>query len=58
VLSGLEAGLQTVLVLSGISGRETAEQFPYRPTLVLESVNTLVGRTRDPFGADGLQPDV
>ncbi|GHD16691.1 acid sugar phosphatase [Nocardiopsis kunsanensis] len=50
VLSGLEAGLQTVLVLSGISGRETAEQFPYRPTRVLESVNNLVGSTQDPFG--------
>lgn len=58
VLSGLEAGLQTVLVLSGISGRETAEQFPYRPTLVLESVNSLVGKTREPFGAGGLQPGV
>src|SRR5690625_1638263 len=51
VLSGLEAGLQTVLVLSGISGRETAEQFPYRPTRVIESVKELVGVTHDPFGA-------
>ena len=57
VLSGLEAGLQTVLVLSGISGRETAEQFPYRPTHVLESVNNLVGATRDPFGADCVQTE-
>jgi len=49
VVSGLEAGLQTILVLSGISTRETVETFPYRPTLVLESVADLVGRTADPF---------
>ncbi|MDH6278802.1 NagD protein [Rhodococcus sp. LBL1] len=49
VVSGLEAGLQTILVLSGISTRETVETFPYRPTLVLESVADLVGRTANPF---------
>ena len=52
ILSGLEAGLQTVLVLSGISGRDTADQFPYRPTRVIESVKELVGITRDPFQED------
>ncbi|GAA4920572.1 NagD protein [Streptomonospora salina] len=52
VRSGLEAGLQSLLVLSGISGRETAELFPYRPTKVLNSVADLVGHTRDPFGED------
>jgi NagD protein len=49
VVSGLEAGLQTILVLSGISTRETVETFPYRPTLVLESVADLVGRAANPF---------
>lgn len=49
VVSGLEAGLQTILVLSGISTRQTVETFPYRPTLVLESVADLVGRTANPF---------
>lgn len=49
VVSGLEAGLQTILVLTGISTRETVESFPYRPTLVLNSVADLVGRTGDPF---------
>ncbi|QCQ93981.1 HAD-IIA family hydrolase [Rhodococcus sp. SGAir0479] len=49
VVSGLEAGLQTILVLSGISTRESVETFPYRPTLVLESVADLVGRTANPF---------
>ncbi|MDG3009643.1 HAD family hydrolase [Rhodococcus sp. D2-41] len=50
VVSGLEAGLRTILVLSGISTRESVESFPYRPTLVLESVAELVGHTADPFG--------
>ncbi|MDS1271366.1 HAD-IIA family hydrolase [Lipingzhangella sp. LS1_29] len=50
VRSGLESGLQTILVLSGISGAATAEQFPYRPTKVLDSVADLVGHTTDPFG--------
>ena len=30
VVSGLEAGLQTILVLTGISTRATVETFPYR----------------------------
>jgi NagD protein len=50
VLSGLEAGLQTILVLTGISTAESVERFPYRPTLVLDSVADLVGRTATPFG--------
>ncbi|WP_189055312.1 HAD-IIA family hydrolase [Longimycelium tulufanense] len=50
VRSGLEAGLQTILVLSGISVADTAERFPYRPTKVLGSVADLVGRATDPFG--------
>jgi NagD protein len=52
VRSGLEAGLQTILVLSGISGADTAERFPYRPTLVIDSIADLVGRATDPFKRD------
>jgi NagD protein len=50
VVAGLEAGLSTVLVLSGISTRDSVLQYPYRPTLVLDSVADLLGRTADPFG--------
>ncbi|MGB3698543.1 MAG: HAD-IIA family hydrolase [Gordonia sp. (in: high G+C Gram-positive bacteria)] len=49
VVSGLEAGLQTILVLSGISTRESVEAYPFRPTRVIESVAELVGRTDNPF---------
>ena len=49
VRSGLEAGLQTILVLTGISGEHTAELFPYRPTKVIRSIADLVDRVNDPF---------
>ena len=42
VLSGLEAGLQTFLVLTGISTREDAEQYPYRPSRIVESIADLI----------------
>jgi NagD protein len=42
VLCGLEAGLETILVLTGISTREDAERFPYRPDRIVESVAELV----------------
>jgi len=38
VLAGTEAGMRTILVLSGVSTRETIEGFPYRPTYVYEDV--------------------
>ena len=50
VHAGVEAGLQTVLVLSGISTRESAERYPYRATAILDSIADLLGRTKDPFG--------
>lgn len=49
VHAGVEAGLQTVLVLSGISTMESAGRYPYRPTVILDSVADLLGRTKDPF---------
>src|SRR3954469_2652466 len=42
IVSGLEAGLHTVLVLTGISTRESAERFPYRPSRIVESVADLI----------------
>jgi NagD protein len=38
---GTEAGLETVLVLTGVSTREMVETFPYRPTRIVESVAEL-----------------
>jgi NagD protein len=41
VVSGLEAGLATVLVLTGVSTRESAELFPFRPSRIVDSVADL-----------------
>ncbi|QSB13091.1 HAD family hydrolase [Natronosporangium hydrolyticum] len=42
VLCGLEAGLDTILVLTGISNRADVDRFPYRPSRVVESVVDLI----------------
>jgi NagD protein len=41
VISGLEAGLETILVLTGVTSREEAERYPYRPSRIVESVAEL-----------------
>jgi NagD protein len=51
VIAGLESGMPTVLVMTGISSLETVAQFPFRPTMVINSVADLVGYTEDPFKA-------
>ncbi|HEX3807373.1 MAG TPA: HAD-IIA family hydrolase [Gaiellaceae bacterium] len=42
VVSGLEAGMHTVLVLTGSTSRVEAEAFPYRPSRIVESIADLV----------------
>ncbi|HEV3212220.1 MAG TPA: HAD-IIA family hydrolase [Acidimicrobiales bacterium] len=42
VVAGIEAGLDTILVLSGVTRREDIERFPYRPGRIVESVADLV----------------
>jgi NagD protein len=41
VVAGIEAGLETFLVLSGVTRREAIERFPYRPSRVVDSVADL-----------------
>jgi 5'-nucleotidase len=42
IISGLEAGLRTVLVTTGSTRPEQVETFPYRPTRVVDSIADLV----------------
>jgi NagD protein len=49
VVSGLEAGMHTVLVLTGSTTRQIAERFPYRPSRIVDSIADLV----DELGASG-----
>ena len=41
IISGMECGMTTVLVLSGVSTRETVSDFAYRPTVVLDGVGDI-----------------
>ena len=47
IISGLEAGLRTVLVTTGSTSPEQVETFPYRPTRVFDSVADLVAKVTD-----------
>lgn len=42
VIVGMESGMSTVLVLSGVSTRETIDTFAYRPSIVLDGVGNIV----------------
>ncbi|WP_371616019.1 HAD-IIA family hydrolase [Streptomyces sp. NBC_00454] len=42
ILAGLEAGMQTFLVLTGLTSKEDTEKFPYRPTKTVNSIADLV----------------
>lgn len=49
VRCGLEAGMRTILVRSGIATDDDVEKFPYRPTQVVDSVADLAKCILDPF---------
>jgi NagD protein len=38
IVIGTESGLETILVLTGVTRREDVERYPYRPTYIVESV--------------------
>jgi NagD protein len=46
VVSGLEAGMHTVLVLTGSTQREEAERFPFRPSRIVDSIADLIAELR------------
>ena len=52
VKSGLEAGLQTILVRTGISDDREIQRYPFRPNQVLDSVADLADRVTSPFPED------
>ena len=43
VLAGIESGLQTILVLSGVTQREEVARFSYQPARIVDSVADLIG---------------
>jgi NagD protein len=42
IVSGLEAGMHTVLVLTGSTKREETERYPFRPSRIVDSIADLV----------------
>ncbi|MGC9346746.1 MAG: HAD-IIA family hydrolase [Anaerolineae bacterium] len=38
IVAGVESGMETILVLTGVTTREMVESFPYRPTHIVDSV--------------------
>ena len=42
IISGLESGMSTVLVLSGVTSKETMNTYAYRPMVVLSGVGEIV----------------
>jgi NagD protein len=38
IVAGTESGMETILVLSGVTRREEIERFPYRPSRIVASV--------------------
>ena len=41
IVAGIETGLDTVLVLSGVTDHNEIKKFPYRPRLVLNGVGDI-----------------
>jgi NagD protein len=38
IVAGVESGMRTILVLTGVTRREDVESYPYRPTWILDSI--------------------
>jgi NagD protein len=38
VVAGMESGMETILVLTGVTTKDMITKFPYRPTIVVDSV--------------------
>lgn len=53
IVSGLEAGLRTVLVLSGSTRAEQVERYPYRPTRVVDSIADVIALVDEFSRTDG-----
>lgn len=45
IVAGIESGMDTVLVLSGVTSREECKKFPYRPKYILDGVGDIPGYT-------------
>ena len=58
IVAGIESGLDTVLVLSGVTDREEIKRFPYRPRLVLNGVGEIPALSRGTQVPYTAEPDI
>jgi NagD protein len=42
IIAGIQSGLETILVLTGVSRREDLSHYPYRPHHVVEDATALI----------------
>jgi NagD protein len=41
IIAGVESGLETILVLTGIASRDDLARYPYQPSRVVESLSEI-----------------
>ena len=51
IVSGLEAGLETILVLTGVTSPDDVDRFTYRPSRIVNSIAELIPQL-EASGAD------
>ena len=54
VVAGIEAGLHTILVLTGISDQTEIDRYPFRPSEIVNSVADLI--ETEPFETELFEP--
>lgn len=47
VIAGIEAGMRTILVLTGSTTPDKVESFPYRPTMIMDSIADVIEMVTD-----------
>jgi NagD protein len=53
IVSGLEAGLRTILVGTGSTRPDQVSRFPYKPTRVVDSIAEVVPLVAELAGGEG-----
>jgi NagD protein len=42
IIAGVESGMETILVLSGVTSSDNVDSYPYRPTYIVDSVASII----------------
>ncbi len=47
ILSGLESGLQTILVLTGVTTADAVDRYPYKPSMIVNSIADVIAMVEE-----------